>query len=48
RRSWRRQGRQALDLFRAEVGGRAEVKPWQIQQAADAVRIYRYQYPRPK
>ncbi|MBI2192501.1 MAG: hypothetical protein HYU36_11010 [Planctomycetes bacterium] len=22
------------------------VKPWQIQQAADAVRIYRYQYRR--
>ena len=38
---------QTLDLFLAEVGGRAGVKPWQIQQAADAVRIYRYQYRRP-
>jgi len=34
---------QALDLFLAEVGGRVGVKPWQIQQAADAVRIYRHQ-----
>jgi len=33
---------QTLDLFLAEVGGRAGVKPWQIKQAADAVRIYRY------
>ena len=33
---------QTLDLFLAEVGGRVGVKPWQIQQAADAVRTYRY------
>ena len=33
-----------LDLFLAEVGRRVGVKPWQIQQAADAVRIYRYQF----
>ena len=32
---------QTLDLFLAEVGGRVGAKPWQIQQAADAVRIYR-------
>ena len=32
---------QTLDLFLAEIGGRAGVKPWQIQQAADAVRSYR-------
>jgi len=35
---------QTLDLFLADVGGRVDIKPWQIQQAADAVRIYRYQY----
>ena len=35
---------QTLDMFLAEVGGRAKVKAWQIQQAADAVRIYWYQY----
>ena len=35
---------QTLDLFLAEVGGRVGVKPWQIQQAADAIRIYRYQF----
>jgi hypothetical protein len=29
---------QTLDLFLAEVGQRAGVKPWQIQQAADAAR----------
>jgi len=34
----------AADLFLAEVGGRVDVKRWQIQQAADAVRIHRYQY----
>ena len=28
----------------AEVGRRVGVKPWQIQQAADAVRIYRHQF----
>ncbi len=36
---------QTLDMFLAEVGKRGNTKPWQIQQAADAVRIYRYQYP---
>jgi len=35
---------QTLDLFLAEVGRRVGVKPWQIQQAADAVRIYRHQF----
>jgi integron integrase len=35
---------QTLDLFLNESGKRVGVKPWQIQQAADAVRIYRYQY----
>jgi integron integrase len=35
---------QTLDLFLAEVGGRVGTKPWQLQQAADAIRIYRYQY----
>ena len=35
---------QTLDLFLTEVGGRVGIKPWQVQQAADAVRIYRYQY----
>ena len=35
---------QTLDLFLAAVGERVGIKPWQIQQAADAVRIYRYQY----
>ena len=35
---------QTLDLFLAEVGGRVGVNPWQIQQAADAVRIYRCRY----
>jgi len=31
---------QRLDLFLASVG----TKPWQLQQASDAIRIYRYQY----
>jgi len=35
---------QTLDLFPAAIGQRVGIKPWQIQQAADAVRIYRYQY----
>ena len=35
---------QTLDLFLADVGRRVGVKPWQIQQAADAVRIYRYPF----
>jgi len=33
-----------LDVFLAAIGRRVGIKPWQIQQAADAVRIYRYQY----
>lgn len=37
---------QTLDLFLAEVGGRVGTKPWQLQQASDAIRIYRYQYRR--
>jgi len=37
---------QTLDMFLAEVGNRIGTKPWQVQQAADAVRIYRYQYRR--
>ena len=35
---------QTLDLSLAEVGRRVGTKPWQVQQAADALRIYRYQY----
>jgi len=35
---------QTLDLFLAEVGGRVRTKPWQLQQASEASRIYRYQY----
>jgi hypothetical protein len=36
---------QTLDLFLARLGERAGIKPWQqIQQASDAIRIYRYQY----
>lgn len=38
---------QTLDLFLAQIGERVGVKPWQIQQASNAVRIYRYQYRRP-
>ena len=30
---------QTLDLYLSEVGKREGVKPWQVQQAADAVRI---------
>ena len=37
---------QTLDLFLAEVGARVGVKPWQLQQAANAVRVYRHQYRR--
>ena len=32
---------QTLDLYLAEVGRRVDIKPWQVQQTADAVRIYR-------
>ena len=35
---------QTLDLFLSSIGQRVGIKPWQIQQAADAVRIYRFQY----
>ena len=35
---------QALDLSLLALGERVGIKPWQIQQAADTVRIYRYQY----
>ena len=35
---------QTLDLFLAAVGERVSIKSWQIQQAADAMCIYRYQY----
>ncbi|NBB94356.1 MAG: hypothetical protein GVY16_01265 [Planctomycetes bacterium] len=35
---------QTLDLFLADVGGRVGTKPWQLQHAPDAIRIYRYQY----
>lgn len=33
-----------LDLFVAEVRACVGVKPWQLQQAANAARIYRCQY----
>lgn len=35
---------QTLDKFLAALGERTDVKPWQIRQVTDAVRIYRYQY----
>jgi len=35
---------QTLDLFLTALSQRAGSKPWQIQQASDAIRIYRYQY----
>ena len=35
---------QTLDLFLAEVGGRVATKPWQLQQASNALCIYRFQY----
>ena len=35
---------QTLELFLAALGERAGIKRCQIQQAADALRIYRYQY----
>ncbi|NBB81560.1 MAG: hypothetical protein GVY36_19325 [Verrucomicrobia bacterium] len=35
---------QTLDLFLAEVGGRVGTKPWQLQHAPDAIRIYGYQF----
>ncbi len=39
---------QTLDLFLAEVGGRVGTKPWQLQQASDAIRIYRSSTVEPK
>lgn len=35
---------QTLELFLAELGRRPAVQPWQVRQAADAVRVYRYQF----
>ena len=35
---------QTLDLFLSDLGSRVGIEPWQVQQAADAVRIYRHQY----
>jgi integron integrase len=35
---------QTLDLFLTTLGQRADSKPWHIQQASDAIRIYQYQY----
>ena len=35
---------QTLELFLTDIGGRAGMTPWQVQQATDAIRIYRYQF----
>ena len=35
---------QTHDYFLKEIGGRTEIQPWQIRQASDAVRIYRFQF----
>jgi len=35
---------QTLDLFLTALGKVADIASWQIRQAADAVRIYQYQY----
>ena len=35
---------QTLALSLTTLGKRTGIKPWQIRQATDAVRIYRYQY----
>ena len=35
---------QTLDLFLENLGKQSEINSWQIQQAADALRIYRYQF----
>jgi len=35
---------QTSELFLAELGKRENLQPWQIRQAADALRIYGYQY----
>jgi len=37
---------QTLDLFLDAIRKRGEVQSWQIRQAADALRIYRYQFRR--
>ena len=34
---------QTLDLFLTALGERAGVRAWQVQQAANAIRIYQYQ-----
>ena len=39
---------QTVDMFLAGIDKRGGIQPWQIQQAADAVRIYRSQYRRAK
>jgi len=35
---------QTPEMFLAQIGGRAGIQPWPIQQAADAVRVCRCQY----
>jgi hypothetical protein len=35
---------QTLDLFLEDFASRQGIKPWQIQQASNAIRIYRYQF----
>jgi len=35
---------QTLDMFLAALEEQTGIQPWQIRQATDAVRIYRYQY----
>jgi len=35
---------QTLDLFLEDLASRQGIKPWQIQQASNAIRIYRYQF----
>ncbi len=35
---------QTLDLFLTQIAKRKDIMPWQIRQAGDAIRIYRYQY----
>jgi integrase len=37
---------QTLDLFLDEIRKGRDIQPWQIRQAADALRIYRYQFRR--
>ena len=35
---------QTPEMFLTQIGGRAGIQPWQMQQAADAVRVCRCQY----